>query len=82
MLKFLIILFLGLYIAYKLSGFLIKLFIWSDRNRTRGNFSNPQRKPYKKPKDGNVNIDYVPPDQAKRKGNKSGGDYVDYEEVK
>ncbi len=82
MLKFLIILFLGLYIFYKFSGYLLKLFLWSNKNRTTKNFSNPQNKPNKKPKDGNVDIDYIPPDQTKGKSDKSGGDYVDYEELK
>ncbi|WP_394366606.1 DUF4834 domain-containing protein [Cyclobacterium salsum] len=36
-----------------------------------------------KPKDGNVNVDFVPGDQKKgSSGNISGGDYIDYEEVK
>ena len=82
MIKFLIILFLGLYIFYKFSGYLLKLFLWSNKNRTTRNFSNPQGKPHKKPKDGNVDIDYIPPNQTNKKSDKGGGDYVDYEDVK
>lgn len=35
-----------------------------------------------KPKDGNVNIDYVPGTKSKKGKNFKGGDYVDYEELK
>ncbi|HLT81443.1 MAG TPA: hypothetical protein VKZ86_10460 [Cyclobacteriaceae bacterium] len=37
---------------------------------------------FRRPNDGNVNIDSVPPDKQSRKAGFKGGEYVDYEEVK
>ncbi len=50
-------------------------------NRTARNFSDTQSSYKKKPKDGNVNIDFVPKKKGK-KGDFDGGEYVDFEEVK
>ena len=44
-----------------------------------------QRQQYKKPSDGNVNIDYIPKGSKGKTPDKhdfKGGDYVDYEDVK
>ena len=79
MLKFLIILFLGLYIFYKVSGYLFKAFLWSSKNKTRGDFRSHNTTP-KRPAGGNVNVDHMP--DQKRKGGDNAGEYVDYEEVK
>ncbi len=57
-------------------------FIKKQEQRGRQTYSQKQ---YKKPSDGNVNIDYIPSDQRKSKSSGSdykGGDFVDYEEVK
>lgn len=79
MLKFLIILFLGLYVFYKVSGFLFKAFLGSSRNTTRGDFGSHRSTP-KRPAGGNVNVDRMP--DQKRKSSDGAGEYVDYEDVK
>lgn len=82
MLKFLLIIFLISYLVYKVGGFLVRmLFINATQQhyqRSNGN-PNPQSK---KPRNGNVNIDFMPEDGKKKKADFKGGDYVDYEEVK
>jgi len=47
------------------------------------NFQKEQNPTHKKPKDGNVNIDYIPNSNKSKpdKKNFPGGDYVDYEDV-
>lgn len=78
MLKFLIILFIVSYVAYKFGGYLMKvLYAVSGQDPKQRNFNNES----KKKTDGNVNIDYVPKDKKGGNGYK-GGEYVDYEEVK
>jgi hypothetical protein len=42
---------------------------------------NPNRNFTRKPPDGNVNVDSVPPKEKQKKDFK-GGEYVDYEDVK
>lgn len=59
------------YILYKLGVFRIVL-----GTSVRGQAH------FKRPNDGNVNIDSVPPDKQSRKSEFKGGEYVDYEEVK
>jgi len=73
MLKFLLILLLFIYLSFRIGGYLLRLLLG-------GNNPDQQRREYKKtrPRDGNVDVDYMP-----KKGKKGydGGDYVDYEEV-
>ena len=82
MLKFLIIIFLAGYIFYKVGGLLFRSLFGTLNNGqySRGNFQG-RTSNNTKPKDGNVNIDYIPDDQKNRK-NFDGGEYVDYEDVK
>jgi hypothetical protein len=95
MLKFLLWFFIIGYLVYKIGGFLMKsmLFVFGRKlqneyvqEQQRRNYNNSQSsRQSKKPADGNVHIDYIPPsEEAKVKKGKSFGDgeYVDYEEVK
>lgn len=66
----------------------MKMFIGSTQHgRDQGNFSGKrpgnQSSRQRKPKDGNVSIDYIPEDKKKKKSSKNfeGGEYIDYEEV-
>jgi hypothetical protein len=59
------------YILYKLGVFRILL---NSSMRGQGHF--------RRPSDGNVNIDSIPRDKQSRKAEFKGGEYVDYEEVK
>lgn len=63
-----------IYLLYKI-GFLRFNF----HSEVRGN--DPHRNFNRRPADGNVNVDSVPPKKKDRKDFK-GGDYVDYEEIK
>lgn len=75
-----------IYLIYKVSQFLFKIFILGATGQETFKRQNQrQQSGYRqKPKDGNVSIDYVPSDHEKKSGGSEfgGGDYVDFEEVK
>ncbi|HLT82454.1 MAG TPA: hypothetical protein VKZ86_15605 [Cyclobacteriaceae bacterium] len=60
------------YVLYKLGFFRILL----------GSSMRGQGHQFRRPGDGNVNIDSRPADKQSRKASFKGGEYVDYEEVK
>lgn len=71
-----------IYLFVKIGGFIMKT-LFSGFVKNQQDFQQRQNTQYKKPSDGNVNIDYIP-GSKKSKPNKEGfkgGDYVDYEEV-
>lgn len=77
MLKFLILITLIFYVTYRLLNFLFRVlnpFSGHTGNANSGSTSA------RKPKDGNVNVDYIP----KKAGREhlKGGEYIDFEEVK
>ncbi|WP_339718188.1 DUF4834 family protein [Cyclobacterium amurskyense] len=64
---------------------LFKFFLNSKLKKFADQVKEAQREETKKrnqPKDGNVNVDFVPKDSKKRSGTITGGDYIDYEEIK
>lgn len=73
MLRFLVILGLVAYVLYKFGS----LFYRAGANSQQNNKNFQQRRPA----GGNVNIDYDPNDNKRKKGGGK-GEYVDYEEVK
>ncbi len=85
MLKFLILSILVFYIFMKVGGLVLRVLfgsLGSDRNQRH--FTNDRQRPPKRyrPRDGNLNVDSMPNDKSKKKGNDyQGGEYVDYEEV-
>lgn len=89
MLKFLLILFLVGYVFYKVSGFLFRMLFYKayqqqSQQSARAGGQRTQAQGYaKRPADGNVQIDHIPPpnDKSKSKADFNGGDYVEYEEV-
>lgn len=91
MLKFIIITIIFIYVLFKVSGFILKIFdtllgrTGSGAGRRRNFGSEHRRKKYRQPANGNVNIDYIPEEEDKKaqfKKNFRGGEYVDYEETK
>lgn len=80
MLKFLIIMALILYLVFRVGGFFMRTLFGSTTMNRQGEFRNRGQQKVR-PKDGNVDIDYVPEDRDKKDGYE-GGDYIDYEEVK
>jgi hypothetical protein len=68
MLRFLLIVALGLYILSKIGGFFFRIGAASQNRTTQ----------YRKP--GNINVDKT--QKKDKRGTIKGGDYVDYEEVK
>ena len=96
MLKFIIISVLFIYVVYKASDFIIRAIdSVTGGRRVKSNQRDPnfgpehrrqQRRQYRQSQNGNVNVDYIPDDQKKKKGPTTedfkGGDYVDYEELK
>lgn len=85
MFKFLLLLFLFIYIIAKLGGFILRALFsgFSSQARQQTFHSQSQRAQQRQPRDGNVSIDYNPKEkrQSKDGGNFKGGDYVNYEEV-
>ena len=72
MFKLIIILVLLIYLLNKVSMFFFRI------------LGRPQQSPppnFRKPADGNINVDAVPK-KGNKKGGVTGGEYVDYEEVK
>jgi len=77
MVKFLIIVTLIFYVTFRLLNFLFRVlrpFSGQTGNVHAGATNRT------KPKEGNVNVDYVP--NKARKEHLKGGEYIDYEEVK
>ena len=70
MFKFIIILVLLIYVLNKVSVLLFKIV----------GRPQPPPPPFRRPADGNINVDAVP--KKEKKGGLKGGEYVDYEEVK
>ncbi|QSE98623.1 DUF4834 family protein [Fulvivirga lutea] len=79
MIKFLLIIFILGYIFFKGLGFFIRMILGGS---SMNQFGNQQQSSSQKPKNGNVNVDYIPKDQKPKKENFKGGEYVDFEEVK
>ncbi|MEQ9465939.1 MAG: hypothetical protein RLN88_00935 [Ekhidna sp.] len=81
MLKVIIILILIGYVFYRITSFLFSgLFGGFTRHQqfNRRHYSDQPRRS----QDSNLNIDNIPGNRAKKGGSFSGGEYVDYEEVK
>lgn len=75
MLKFLLIVGLIGFLLFRVLGVFFKVLTGSTANQRPQNYRHSR-----KPKDGNVNVDYIPEKGKKGKGYK-GGEYVDYEEL-
>lgn len=89
MLKLILFTILFIYIAYKVSGFILKIYdtLLGRRdinNRSRNFGPESRRQKHRQPANGNVNIDYIPEEDKKERASRDfkGGEYVDYEEVK
>jgi anionic cell wall polymer biosynthesis LytR-Cps2A-Psr (LCP) family protein len=83
MIKFLLIIFFVIYLFVKIGGFIMRT-LFSGFVKNQQNAQQNQNTQYKKPSDGNVNIEYIPGSDKNKTTNKEGfkgGDYVDYEEV-
>ena len=85
MFKFLLFLFLFIWIIAKLGGFILRTLFggFSSQTRQQTYQYQGQQSQRRQPSDGNVNIDYNPRERQRSKdgGNFKGGDYVNYEEV-
>lgn len=93
MLKFIIITIIFIYLIIKVSGFILRIFdtllgrTGSGADRRRNFGSEHRRQTYRRPANGNVNVDYIPEEEEKKEKNRHskgfrGGEYVDYEEIK
>lgn len=87
MIKFLLISFLIFFIVFKLLKFFFKLFLVRgaaqfQQRQYQSNSQNYQQR-YQKPREGNINIDFIPNKKKEREEKTfKGGEYIDYEEVK
>ena len=96
MLKFLLITIIFIYVVYKASNFLIRIFFPIEHARrmqaefARKNGFGPkhrreqQQKHSHRSSDGGIHVDYVPKEEKKERSTQDfkGGEYVDYEEIK
>ncbi len=81
MFKFLILIFIFFFVIVRIGGFVIKLLFSGFGGQQRNTFDRDEKQQQKKPRDGNVSIDYVPDSKKKDSQKFKGGDYVDYEEM-
>ena len=80
MLKFIVFIVLFSYVIFKGLGLLFRLLMGSPGGMKQQSHNyNPSQG--RKPKDGNVNIDYMPNKGKKSSKGYKGGEYIDYEEV-
>ena len=92
MLKFLIISIIFIYVVYKVSGFLLKIFYpIQNARRAQAEFERQRdfgpeyrRQQKQQPPNGNIYVDHVPEERKKSRTTEDfkGGEYVDFEEVK
>lgn len=75
--KIFIILFIIGYLIYKVGGFFFRILMFGAQQHFQ---KENNHQAHRKPHEGNVDIDYVPP--ANKSTVIKGGDYVDYEEIK
>ena len=64
---------------------LVRYFLRSKLKKFVDQVSEAQKEQYRqqrKPSHGNVNVDFDPKNKEKKSGHVSGGEYIDYEEVK
>ncbi|MEO9965779.1 MAG: DUF4834 family protein [Reichenbachiella sp.] len=84
MFKFLLLLFIFIYVIAKVGGFILRtLFSGFSSQARQQTYQSQGQRSQQRPRDGNVIIDYNPKDKHESKdgGNFKGGDYVNYEEV-
>ncbi len=84
MLKFLLILFLILFIFPRLLKWALRGFVVSQFNKAQQDFQQKQQtynSTSRKP-EGEIDVDFIPPKKGKSSENFNGGEYIDYEEVK
>ncbi len=97
MLKFLLILAIFIYVVYKASNFITKIFFplaqakrmqeeFARKNGFGPKHRREQRQNYQRTQssDGSIHVDYVPTEEKKERSTQDfkGGEYVDYEDVK
>lgn len=80
MLKFIVFIVLFSYVIFKGLGLLFRLLMGSPGSMRQQSHNYPPHGD-RKPKDGNVNIDYTPNKGKKSSKGFKGGEYIDYEEV-
>ena len=80
--KFLLILFLVIYVIYKVGGYFLRMFVINATQQQRSFHKGQQPNASKKrAPNSNVNIDYVPKKGDGKDQQMRGGEYVDYEDV-
>lgn len=86
MLKFVLIVVLIFFVFPKLLKWALKGFVVSQINKAQQEFQqqyNPNTSSNRpKKRDGQVDVDFVPPKSGKNSDDFNGGEYIDYEEVK
>ncbi|NQW28026.1 MAG: hypothetical protein HQ474_08955 [Flammeovirgaceae bacterium] len=77
MIRVLLIIFIIIYVVYKVSGFFLKImFIRANQSQKGASVNTNKRSAVP---NSNLNIDHIPKKEDK---DVQGGDYVDYEEIK
>ncbi|MEA5137772.1 DUF4834 family protein [Arcicella rigui] len=84
MLKILLIIFLILFIFPRLLKWALRGFVVSQFNKAQQDFQQQQQANYQstRKREGQIDVDFIPPKKGKSTENFDGGEYIDYEEVK
>ncbi len=84
MLKILLIIFLILFIFPRLLKWALRGFVVSQFNKAQQDFQQKQQANYQstRKREGQIDVDFIPPKKGKSTENFDGGEYIDYEEVK
>ncbi len=83
--KYLIIFAVIVFVIPRLFRWLLRGFVASQMDKAQRDFMNQQQQYQQKQRhkrEGQIDIDFVPPKQGKNADDFSGGEYIDYEEVK
>ncbi len=82
--KFFIILALILFVFPRLLKWALRGFVVSQINKAQQNYQQQQQPNYQSShkREGQIDVDFVPPKSGKSSDDFRGGEYIDYEEVK
>ncbi|MDR6560675.1 MULTISPECIES: DUF4834 family protein [unclassified Arcicella] len=84
MLKIFLIICLILFIFPRILKWALRGFVVSQFNKAQQDFNQKQQSYHSSPnrREGQIDVDFVPPKKGKSTENFDGGEYIDYEEVK
>jgi len=86
MFKFILIVVLIFFVFPKLLNWALRGFVVSQMNKAQQDFQQQYKSNYDtnrpKKREGQIDVDFVPPKSGRNSDDFNGGEYIDYEEVK